>query len=67
MKAERICDEGEGRMCTRHPPCSESLRLMCDPSNFFSFTFQKTLSGEMEGGKYLPEGFIREPAPDGKL
>ena len=55
-------------MCTRHPPCSESLRLMCDPSNFFfSFTFQKTLSGEMEGGKYLPEGFIREPAPDGKL
>ena len=31
------------------------------------FTMQKTLSGEMEGGKYLPEGFIREPAPDGKL
>ena len=31
------------------------------------FTIQKTLSGEMEGGKYLPEGFIREPAPDGKL
>jgi len=70
MKTERICDGGKGRMCTRHPPYSESLRLMCDPSNFFllfSFTIQKTLSGEMEGGKYLPEGFIREPAPDGKL
>ena len=41
---------------------------VCVIHSYFSFYhIQKTLSGEGEGGRYLPEGSIREPAPDGKL
>ena len=58
--------EKEGCVLDTHLVLSLS-GLCVTPPIFFSFTFQKTLSGEMEGGKYLPEGFIREPAPDGKL
>ena len=32
MNVGRICDEGEGMMCTINLPCSESLSPMCDSS-----------------------------------
>lgn len=48
--------------------CLFPLLAVCVIHSYFSFYhIQKTLSGEGEGGRYLPEGSIREPAPDGKF